>query len=134
MVYPLFIQAAHSLDGMIKLCKDKIPENKHNSTPLILKATAGLRLLPGDKADNILNEVELFTIGHNLILSQTSPCFYRSCFYRKSFENTVGKREIARTEQFILFPHCFLPCWRTLYYFHRILKCGLQTLSVWKSL
>ena len=27
----------------------------------------------------------------------------------KSFENTVGKGEIARNEQFLLFPRCFLP-------------------------
>lgn len=29
-----------------------------SSTPISLKATAGLRLLPGDKADNILKAVE----------------------------------------------------------------------------
>ena len=27
----------------------------------------------------------------------------------KSFENTAGKGEIARKEQFLLFPQCFLP-------------------------
>ena len=27
----------------------------------------------------------------------------------KSFENTEGKGEIARNEQFLLFPQCFLP-------------------------
>ena len=26
-----------------------------------------------------------------------------------SFENTVGKGEISRNEQFLLFPQCFLP-------------------------
>ena len=41
-------------------------------------------------------------------LSQTSPDFYVSVQY-KSFENTVGKGEIARNEQFLLFPQCFLP-------------------------
>ena len=52
----------------------------------------------------------------------------------KSFENTVGKEEIARNEQFLLFPQCFLPCWRTFCHFHQIRNCHLQTLSVWKSL
>ena len=33
-------------------------------------------------------------------------------------KNTVGKREIARNEQFLLFPQCFLPFWRTLSNFH----------------
>ena len=31
------------------------------------------------------------------------------CLQYKSFENTVGKGEIARHEQFLLFPQCFLP-------------------------
>ena len=35
---------------------------------------------------------------------QNNPWFLR--FY-KSFENTVGKGEIARYEQFLLFPQCF---------------------------
>ena len=40
-----------------------------------------------------------------LTLSQTNLGF---------FENTVGKGEIARNEQFFLFPQCFLPSWRIL--------------------
>ena len=31
------------------------------------------------------------------------------CLQYKSFENTVGKGEIAHHEQFLLFPQCFLP-------------------------
>ena len=52
----------------------------------------------------------------------------------KSFENTVGKGEIAHNEQFLLFPQCFLPFWRTFCHFHQIWNCGLQSLSVWASL
>ena len=37
-----------------------------------------------------------------LTLSQTIPAFM--CLQCKSFENTVGKEEIARDEQFLLFP------------------------------
>ena len=44
---------------------------------------------------------------HNLTLSQTSPGFYVSVV--QVFENTAGKGEIARNEQFLLFPQCFLP-------------------------
>ena len=51
-----------------------------------------------------------------------------------SFENTVGKGEIARNEQFLLFPQCFLPVWRILGHFLYGQNCCLQTLSVWKSL
>ena len=35
------------------------------------------------------------------------------CLHYKSSENTVRKGEIARREQFLLFPQCFLPIWRT---------------------
>ena len=45
--------------------------------------------------------------GTGLTLSQTSPGF--TCLQYKSFENTAGKGEIARNEQFLLFPLCFLP-------------------------
>ena len=42
-----------------------------------------------------------------LTLSKTSPgCTY---LQYKSLENTVGKGEIARNEQFLLFPRCFCP-------------------------
>ena len=37
-----------------------------------------------------------------------------------SLENTMGKGEIARNEQFLLFPQCFLPIWRAFYHFHQI--------------
>ena len=51
-----------------------------------------------------------------------------------SFENTVGKGEIAHNEQFVLFQRCFLPILRTACNFNQIQNCCLQTLSVWKSL
>ena len=38
----------------------------------------------------------------------------------KPFENTVGKGEIARNEQFLLFPQCFLPVWITFCHFPQI--------------
>ena len=38
----------------------------------------------------------------------------------KPFENTVGKGEIARNEQFLLFPQCFLPVWITFFHFPQI--------------
>ena len=44
-------------------------------------------------------------------------------------KNTVGKGEIARNEQFLLFPQCFLPVWITFFHFHQIWNCHLQTLS-----
>ena len=64
-----------------------------------------------------------------LTFSQTSPGL--QC---KSFENSEGKGELARHEQFLLFPQCFLPFQRTLPRFHELQTCPLQTLSVWESL
>ena len=48
------------------------------------------------------------SLAHWLTCSQTSPCFFMF-LQDKSFENTVGKGEIARNEQFLLFPQCFYP-------------------------
>ena len=55
------------------------------------------------------------------------------CLQFKSFENTVGKEEIAHNEQYLLFPQCFLPIWRTFCHFHQIKNCQLQTLTAWKG-
>ena len=66
--------------------------------------------------------------------SPNKPWFLHVCSMYKSFENTVGKGEIARDEQFLLFPQCFLPIWRTFCHFYQIQNCRLQTVSVWKSL
>ena len=42
-----------------------------------------------------------------------------TCLQQKmSFENTVGKGEIARNKQFLLFSQCFLPVLRTFCHFH----------------
>ena len=70
--------------------------------------------------------------GKELTLSQTSPGF--TCLAYKSFKNTVGKGEIARNGQFLLFTQYFSPMKRTCGHFHQILNCRLQTLSIWKSL
>ena len=43
-----------------------------------------------------------------------------TCLQYKSLENFVGKGEIARNEQFLLFPQCFLPVWITFFHFRQI--------------
>ena len=53
---------------------------------------------------------------------------------KQAFLNTVEKGEIARNEQFLRFPQCFLLVWITFFHFRQIWNCRLQTLSVWKSL
>ena len=56
------------------------------------------------------------------------------CMQYKSFENTVGKGEIARNEQFLPFPQCFLLTLRTFSHFHQVQNCHLQTLSICENL
>lgn len=48
---------AESVKQLLAKAKVFIPQDKWASTPIALKATAGLRLLPKDKADAILNAV-----------------------------------------------------------------------------
>ena len=57
------------------------------------------------------------------------PVFF-SCLLYESSENTVGKEEIARNKQFLLFRQRFQPFQKTLHYFHQIKKICLQTLQV----
>ena len=45
---------------MLNDAKAYIPEVKWGRTPIALKATAGLRLLPEEMSNNILNEVSYF--------------------------------------------------------------------------
>ena len=47
-----------TIDRLLDYAKDFIPEEDWSKTPLDLKATAGLRLLPKEKADAIINGVE----------------------------------------------------------------------------
>ena len=45
------------MEPLLEKAKLYIPARYWISTPIALKATAGLRLLPGDQANAILNEV-----------------------------------------------------------------------------
>jgi apyrase len=49
--------AALSLKPLLELALNTVPKELHAATPLMLGATAGLRLLPDGKADEILAEV-----------------------------------------------------------------------------
>ena len=62
-----------------------------------------------------------------LNLFPNKSCFF-PCLQYKSFENTVGQGEIARNEQFLLFPQCFLSFTTTVSHFYH-----LQSLSIWKN-
>ncbi|KAI8042492.1 hypothetical protein M5D96_003805 [Drosophila gunungcola] len=51
-------EGAHSIKLLLDEARAFIPKEHWSSTPLVLKATAGLRLLPASKAENILNASE----------------------------------------------------------------------------
>ncbi|CAG9762305.1 unnamed protein product [Ceutorhynchus assimilis] len=54
-------KGAAKIAALLELAKKEIPQGYWGKTPLILKATAGLRLLPAEQAENLLNSVkELF--------------------------------------------------------------------------
>ena len=65
---------------------------------------------------------------HHLTLSQTSLCFDVSVV--QVFQNTVGKREIACNEQFLLFTQYFLPFGELSNVFIKF-KVAICKLSVW---
>ncbi|XP_068159286.1 ectonucleoside triphosphate diphosphohydrolase 5 isoform X2 [Drosophila tropicalis] len=50
-------EGAHSIKLLLDEARAFIPKEHWSSTPLVLKATAGLRLLPASKAENLLNAV-----------------------------------------------------------------------------
>ncbi|XP_072050476.1 ectonucleoside triphosphate diphosphohydrolase 5-like [Amphiura filiformis] len=51
------IEGARTLEPLLTLALDHIPISKLKSTPVALKATAGLRLLPAEKAQALLDAV-----------------------------------------------------------------------------
>ena len=60
----------------------------------------------------LVSNQEYLTHSHTMTLFDASG--------NKPFEITVGKGEIARNEQFLLFPQCFLSVWIAFFRFHQI--------------
>ncbi|XP_057714508.1 ectonucleoside triphosphate diphosphohydrolase 5 [Corythoichthys intestinalis] len=50
-------EGGNTVRQLLKIAKKTVPEEEWKRTPVVLKATAGLRLLPEDKANALLNEV-----------------------------------------------------------------------------
>ena len=69
---------------------------------------------------NVLLNIFMFVLESNFIQSFPKQALFCTCLQHKSFENTVEKGEIARNEQFLLFPQCFLPISKTFSHFHQI--------------
>ena len=61
----------------------------------------------------------MYLLKDVLTVCQTSPGFLCVCS-TSLLKKTVGKGEIARNEQFLLFLQCFLLVWRTFCHFYQI--------------
>lgn len=57
MYHPPCIQCTSEIMELLEVAKSSIPPSMWNITPVVLKATAGLRLLPGEKAKHLLDTV-----------------------------------------------------------------------------
>lgn len=53
----LRFQAVESIASLLEKAKNEIPKQYWSMTPLILKATAGLRMLPQNEAQKLLESV-----------------------------------------------------------------------------
>ena len=53
-----------------------------------------------------------------------------TCLQYKSIENTAGKGEIARNEQFLLLPQCLLSFRTAFCHFNQFSNCRLQSLPI----
>ncbi|XP_007436467.1 ectonucleoside triphosphate diphosphohydrolase 6 isoform X1 [Python bivittatus] len=51
-------KCAQGINELLAVAKEAVPMNLWKLTPLVLKATAGLRLLPGEKAQKLLDKVK----------------------------------------------------------------------------
>ncbi|XP_078086347.1 ectonucleoside triphosphate diphosphohydrolase 6 isoform X5 [Mustelus asterias] len=62
--------AMKGIQELLDIAKESVPRDLWASTPLVLKATAGLRLLPGVKAQHLLDKVkEVFQLSPFLVMN-----------------------------------------------------------------
>lgn len=51
------VQCTAGIQELLEVAKSSVPSSMWTLTPVVLKATAGLRLLPGEKAKHLLDQV-----------------------------------------------------------------------------
>ncbi|XP_068110459.1 nucleoside diphosphate phosphatase ENTPD5 [Hyperolius riggenbachi] len=65
-------KGADTVRSLLLLALDAVPPTQWKETPLILRATAGLRLLPEGKADSLLSEVTKVFLSSPFLLPENS--------------------------------------------------------------
>ena len=65
---PCYITVFHDHPEFQDMAKERIPKKFWSKTPVLLKATAGLRLLSTDKVQNLSN-FTLFKIATNVVVT-----------------------------------------------------------------
>lgn len=60
------------LEKLLNKAREAIPASKYSRTPLSLKATAGLRLLPGHEANDLLDECKTVFNNSGFLVSENS--------------------------------------------------------------
>ena len=58
LFFSIFFQAGESVQQLLNSAKERIPAKYWSKTPITLKATAGLRLLPQEQSEAIIIEVK----------------------------------------------------------------------------
>lgn len=54
----MFLKAGHTVRVLLKVAKKTVPRLEWKRTPVVLRATAGLRLLSTEKAQALLDQVK----------------------------------------------------------------------------
>lgn len=67
--------AVESLEPLLRKAWRRVPRDLRKCTPVVLKATAGLRLLPSEKVTNILNKVRMWLDDQPFHLPQSNSGF-----------------------------------------------------------
>jgi len=97
--------ARAGLEALLEAAKERVPESHRSSTPITLKATAGLRLLPKAQSEAILQEVREVLVASgfkpedNLIeimnpLDEGLFGWFTVNFLLKQFEGDLGKEKL----------------------------------------
>ena len=111
-----------------KTCRGELPAKTeatlNRSIPINTRKAVTYQIYRYLKS-NLINQIcsekgGLLHLSEDLHISLYQIALVFMCLQSKSFKNTAGKGEIARNEQFLLFPQCFLHFWRTSVIFIRL--------------